>query len=320
MFNLIRIALAALLAAVCSLSYAADWPSRPVTLIVPFTSATGIDLIARRLSAELPKKLGQPFVVENLAGASGNIGTEKAARARPDGYTFLVTVSTLVMNRTLYKLPYDPVKDFAPVGQTSWGTLVLVTGPSNPVHSVAGLVAAAKAEPGKLTYGSPGVGTPHHLAMALLDGLTGIRMLHVPYKGTAGAVQDMLGGRLDYMFLPIHVALPQIKAGKLKAIAVGSPNRVAQLPEIPTLGEAGLKGANVDMWYGVLAPKGTPAAIIEKMNKAVNEVLASPATAVAFESQGMVPAASTPDQFGALIVKDDARWAEVIKDAKITAN
>ena len=320
MFNSIRMALAALLAAACSLSYAADWPSQPITLIVPFTPATGIDLIARQLSAALPKKLGQPVVVENLAGASGNIGTEKAARAKPDGYTFLVTVSTLVMNRTLYKLPYDPVKAFAPVGQTSWGTLVLVTGPANPIHTVAGLVAAAKTEPGKLTYGSPGVGTPHHLAMALLDGLTGIQMLHVPYKGTAGAVQDMLGGRLDYMFLPIHVALPQIKAGKLKAIAVGSPNRVPQLPEIPTLGEAGLKGANVDMWYGVLAPKGTPAAIIDKMNKAVNEVLASPATAVAFESQGMVPAASTPGQFGALIAKDDARWAEVIKNAKITAN
>lgn len=320
MFRTLRILAAMLLASASSMCFGANWPDKPITLIVPFTPATGIDLIARQLSPSLSKTFGQSVIVENIPGASGNIGTEKVARAKPDGYTFLVTVSTLVMNRTLYKLPYDPVKAFEPVGQTSWGTLVLVTGPKNPVHDVAGLVAAAKAEPGKLTYGSPGVGTPHHLAMALLDGLTGIKMLHVPYKGTAGAVQDMLGGRLDYMFLPIHVALPQIKAGKLKAIAVGSPKRSAKLPDIPTLGEAGLKGANVDMWYGVLAPKGTPKSIITRMNKAVNEALAAPSIAVAFESQGMVPAASTPEQFGALIVKDDKRWAEVIKKAGITSH
>jgi tripartite-type tricarboxylate transporter receptor subunit TctC len=308
-----------LLAASAAAAHA--WPDQPITLVVPYTPGTGIDLIARQLSARLPAILGQPVVVDNVAGASGNIGSEKVARAKPDGYTLLVQVNTLVMNKSLYKsLAYDPVNDFTPVSLTSWGTLLLVTNPNvQKTTSVAQVVAAARANPGKFTYATPGVGTPHHLSMALLLQNTGSEMLHVPYKGTAGAVTDLLGGRIDYMFLPVHVALQHIQAGKLKAIATGSDKRLTQLPEVPTLAEAGIQGGNVDMWYGVLAPKGTPSAVVARLNKEIAAVLKQPEVAAAFEAQGMVPAASTPADFGKLIDKDAARWATVVSRGGITA-
>ena len=225
------------------------------------------------------------------------------------------------MNKSLYKsLAYDPVADFTPVTLTSWGTLLLVTNPAvQKTASVAQLVSAAKASPGKLSYATPGVGTPHHLSMALLLQSTGTEMLHVPYKGTAGAVTDLLGGRIDYMFLPVHVALQHIQAGKLKAIATGSSKRLPQLPEVPTLAEAGVTADNVDMWYGVLAPKGTPPDVVARLNKEIGAVLRQPEVATAFESQGMVPAGSTPAEFGALIGKDAQRWADVVRRGGITA-
>ncbi|MDT4829890.1 hypothetical protein FQZ97_633250 [compost metagenome] len=317
----LRKTFAALLVA-ASAAAAHAWPDQPVTLVVPYTPGTGIDLIARQLSARLPAVLGQPVIVENLAGASGNIGSEKVARARPDGYTLLVQVNTLVMNKGLYKsLAYDPVADFTPVSQTSWGTLLLVTNPATQkAGSLAQLVATAKANPGKLTYATPGVGTPHHLSMALLMQGTGTDLLHVPYKGTAGAVTDLLGGRIDAMFLPVHVALQHIQAGKLKALATGSGHRLPQLPDVPTLAEAGVTADNVDMWYGVLAPKGTPANVVARLNTEIAAVLKSPEVAKSFESQGMVPASSTPAAFGALIQKDAQRWATVVKKGNITAD
>jgi tripartite-type tricarboxylate transporter receptor subunit TctC len=298
------------------------WPDQPITLVVPYTPGTGIDLIARQLSVRLPAVLGQPVIVDNTAGASGNIGSEKVARAKPDGYTLMVQVNTLVMNKSLYKsLAYDPVNDFTPVSLTSWGTLLLVTNPNvQKTATVAQMVADAKANPGKLTYATPGVGTPHHLSMAMLLQGTGTEMLHVPYKGTAGAVTDLLGGRIDYMFLPVHVALQHIKAGKLKAIATGSDKRLAQLPNVPTLAEAGIKGGNVDMWYGVLAPKGTPQPIVDRLNKEIGAILKQPDLATAFESQGMVPASSTPAEFAQLIDKDAKRWAGVVQRGHITAD
>ena len=309
-------------AAMTSAAPAWAWPDRPITLVVPYTPGTGIDIVARQLSARLPKTLGQPVVVDNVPGASGNIGSERVARAAPDGYTLLVQVNTLVMNKSLYKsLPYDPVNDFAPVALTSWGTLLLTTNPQvQKAHTAAELVAQAKAKPGQLTYGTPGVGTPHHLSMALLTQTSGIDMLHAPYKGTAGAVTDLLGGRLDAMFLPVHVALPHIKAGKLQALAVGSEKRVPQLPQTPTLAEAGLKMGSVDMWYGVLAPKGTPQPVIDRLNREIADVLKQPEVATIFEAQGMVPAQSTPADFGKLIAKDATRWAEVVRTGNITAD
>lgn len=300
----------------------AAWPTQPITLVVPYTPGTGIDLIARQLSARLPEALGQPVVVDNVAGASGNIGSEKVARAKPDGHTLLVQVNTLVMNKSLYKsLSYDPVSDFTPVAQTSWGTLLLVTNPSvQKTASVPEVVSAAKARPGQLSYATPGVGTPHHLSMALFLQRSGTEMLHVPYKGTAGAVTDLLGGRIDYMFLPVHVALQHIQAGKLKAIATGSARRLPQLPDVPTLAEAGVTAGNIDMWYGVLAPKGTPADVVARLNREIAKILGQPQTAKAFEAQGMVPATSTPAEFGALIAQDAQRWADVVKKGNISAD
>lgn len=305
-----------------SAASAAWQPTQPVTLVVPYTPGTGIDLIARQLSAHLPGALGQPVIVENVAGASGNIGSERVARAKPDGHTLLVQVNTLVMNKSLYKtLSYDPVGDFTPVAQTSWGTLLLVANPNvQKTATVSEVVNAAKAKPGQLTYATPGVGTPHHLSMALFLQRSGAEMLHVPYKGTAGAVTDLLGGRIDYMFLPVHVALQHIQAGKLKAIATGSAKRLPQLPDVPTLAEAGVTPDNIDMWYGVLAPKGTPADVVERLNLEIGKVLRQPDVAKSFESQGMVPAVSTPAAFGALVAKDAQRWAEVVKKGNITAD
>ena len=302
-------------------SQAHAWPDQPLTLVVPYTPGTGIDLIARQLSAQLPKTLGQPVIVDNVPGASGNIGSERVARAKPDGYTLMVQVNTLVMNKSLYKsLAYDPVADFTPVALASWGSLLLVTNPNvQKARSLADMVSEAKAAPGKLTYATPGVGTPHHMSMALLAQSRGIDLLHVPYKGTAGAVTDLLGGRIDFMFLPVHVALQHIQAGKLRALATGSPRRLPQLPDVPTLAEAGAKVDNVDMWYGVLAPKGTSPDVVRRLNREIAAVLKQPEVAKAFESQGMVPATATPDEFGALIKKDAARWAEVVRRGNITA-
>jgi tripartite-type tricarboxylate transporter receptor subunit TctC len=322
MFKTLRTLVTTAAAALALLTTSAHaWPDQPITLVVPYTPGTGIDLIARQLSARLPKVLGQAVIVDNVAGASGNIGSERVARAKPDGYTLMVQVNTLVMNKSLYKtLAYDPVSDFTPVTLTSWGTLLLVTNPSvQKATTFAQFVSAAKAAPGKLTYASPGVGTPHHLSMALLMQDTGTEMLHVPYKGTAGAVTDLLGGRIDFMFLPVHVALQHIQAGKLKAIATGSAKRLPQLPDVPTLAEAGVPVDSVDMWYGVLAPKGTPPDIVARLNKEIAAVLKQPDVATAFESQGMVPATSTPAEFGALVAKDAQRWSAVVKRGNITA-
>jgi tripartite-type tricarboxylate transporter receptor subunit TctC len=296
------------------------WPDQTVKLVVPFTPGTGPDIIARFVAERLTAKLGQPVVVENVAGASGNIGSQQVARAKPDGHTLMSSVNTLVMNASLYKnLPYDPVTDFAPIGLAAWGSLVLVAHPGQPANTLGELIAAAKATPKTLTYGSPGVGTPHHLAMALVETTAGIELVHVPYKGTAGAVQDLLGGQIGYMFLPVHVSAQHIRGGKLKAIAAGSPQRLPQLPDVPTLSEQGLKGVDVDMWYGLFAPKGTPADIVERLNREVAAILTAPEARAAFEAQGLMPTASTPAALGEIVARDRTRWAEVVAKRGIAA-
>src|SRR5262245_27340505 len=289
------------------------WPDQSIRVVVPFTPGTGPDIIARFVGERLSPRLGQPVVVENLPGASGNIGSQQVARAKPDGLTVMSSVNTLVMNASLFRnLPYDPVADFAPLGPTAWGTLVLVAHPSQKPSTLAELVALAKDRAQSQTYASPGVGTPHHLAMALLETASGIELVHVPYKGSAGAVQDLLSGQVGYMFLPVHVAATYIRAGKLKALAVGSPERRPQLPEVPTLGESGLKDADVDMWYGFFAPKGTPADIVDRLNREIVGILESPEAKSAFEKQGLIPATSTPKALGEIAARDRVRWAEIV--------
>jgi tripartite-type tricarboxylate transporter receptor subunit TctC len=286
----------------------------PIKLIVPFTPGTGIDLIARTVGPRLALRLGKPVVVENRVGASGNIGTEAVVRAAPDGQTLLVSVNTLVMNRSLYAgLSFDPVKDLAPVILTSWGQLLLVTHPKTNFKTAADLVAAAKASPGRFNYASPGVGTPHHLSMELFKNTASVFLTHIPYRGTAPAVSDLLGGQVDAMFLPIHVALPQIKAGKLVALGIGSDQRHPLLPNVPTLTEAKAGKVNVDMWYGIFAPKNTPPEIVQALNKEIKTILASEEIQKAFQPQGMDPTSSTPEEFGKLVERDATRWAELIK-------
>jgi tripartite-type tricarboxylate transporter receptor subunit TctC len=296
------------------------YPSQAIRFIVPFTPGTGIDIIARSVGPRLAERLGQPVVVENRAGASGNIGTELVAKSKPDGHTILVTASTFASNRSLFRnLPYDPAKDFAPITLSAWGTLLIAAHPSTSFASVPELIAAAKASPGKLNYGSPGVGTPHHLAMELFRSAAGVEIVHVPYKGTAGALTDLLGGQINLMFLPIHVALPQVRAGKLKALAVGSPQRSALAPELPTLAEGGFPGVESDIWYAFFAPQATPREIIARLNAEMKAVLALPEIRTSFLTQGLEAVSSTPEDVRALVDKDLAKWERVVREAKITS-
>lgn len=292
----------------------------PIRLIVPFTPGTGIDLIARTVGPKLSERLKRPVVVENRAGASGNIGTEAVVRAAPDGSTLLVSVNTLVMNRSLYpQLGFDPVRDLEPVSLTSWGQLILVTHPRSGFKTATDLVTAARQAPGKLNYASPGVGTPHHLSMELFKSTAKVFLTHIPYRGTGPAVTDMLGGQVDAMFLPIHVALPQVRSGRLVALGIGSEKRHPLLPDVPTLSEAKAGDVNVDMWYGIFAPKGMPAAQIATLNREINDILRSEDVQKAFAGQGMDPASNTPDAFGRLVAKDADRWAALIKSQGIKA-
>ncbi len=293
----------------------------PIRLIVPFTPGTGIDLIARQVGPKLAERLGRPVVVDNRAGASGNLGTEAVVRAPADGSTLLVTVNTLVMNRALYpRLGFDPVKDLDPITLTSWGQLLLVASKTSGINTAKELLARARARPGALNYASPGNGTPHHLAMELLKNQARLFITHIPYRGTGPAVTDLLGGQVDVMFLPIHVALQHVKAGNLHALGISSVQPHSLLPEVPPLRTLGLGELQVDMWYGVLAPAGTPAPVVTRLNAELKNILALPEVKTAFETQGMSPAHSTPAEFRSIIDRDAQRWAQVIKDQGIKSD
>jgi tripartite-type tricarboxylate transporter receptor subunit TctC len=321
MKQLLRLVASAL--ALCSFGALAQAPATggqpPLRLIVPFTPGTGIDLIARTVGPRLGQRLGRPVVVDNRAGASGNIGTEAVVRAT-DGNTLLVSVNTLVMNRGLYpQLSFDPVKDLQPVSLTSWGQLLLVTHPGTHFKTAGELVAAARARPGRLNYASPGVGTPHHMSMELFKQTAGVFLTHIPYRGTAQAVTDLLGGQVDAMFLPIHVALPHIRSGRLVALGIGSEQRHPLLPEVPTLAEANAGKVNVDMWYGIFAPASASPEFVARLNRELKDILASPEVRTAFQTQGMDPAASTPEEFRKLVAQDAERWAQLVKQQNIKA-
>jgi tripartite-type tricarboxylate transporter receptor subunit TctC len=286
----------------------------PLRLIVPFTPGTGIDLIARQIGPKLSERLARPVVVENRAGASGNLGTEAVVRAAADGSTLLVTVNTMVMNRALYpKLAFDVVKDLQPVSLTSWGQLLLVTSKASGIGTAAELLARARARPGSLNYASPGNGTPHHMAMELLKNQAKVFITHIPYRGTGPALTDILGGQVEVMFLPIHVALQHVKTGRLNALGISSDKPHPLLPEVPPLRSLNLGQLDVDMWYGVLAPAGTPRPLVERLNTELKAILALPDVRAAFETQGMTPAHSSADEFRSLIGKDAERWAQVVK-------
>lgn len=295
--------------------------ANPITIVVPFTPGTGIDILGRAIGERLRARWSQPVVVDNKPGASGNIGAQAVARAAPDGHTLLMTVNAFVMNPHLYKqVPYDPVAGFAPIVEVATGDLVLVAHPSLNVADTRALVAAAKAAGGKVDYASPGVGTPQHLAMELLKQKAQVSLNHAPYRGSAGAIQDVVAGHVKTMFMPLHTALPHARAGAIKVLAIGSAKRSPQAPDVPTLAEAGYPGAEVDLWYGLMAPSSTPAATVSKLNAEVNAILREPALVETLRTQGLVAVGGTPADFAKLIATDLAKWGAVVKAANISAD
>jgi tripartite-type tricarboxylate transporter receptor subunit TctC len=299
----------------------AAWPNTVIKIIVPFTPGTGMDSIARTVAPRLSERLGQPVIVQNTAGASGNIGADLVAKAAPDGNTVLMGANTMLIASQLYKnTPFDPVRDFSPVSMAAWGTLMAVANPKAGIKSIAELIAQAKARPGHIVYGSPGVGTPHHMAMELFKVQTGLFMLHVPYRGTAGYTQDLLSGELMVGFLPVHVAQGLVSSGKLVALAVGSAKRHPVAPNVPTFAELGVKGFDVDLWYAFFVPTKTPNAVVNRLNSEIVTILQLPEVKDVLGKAGLDAASSTPEALGAVVAKDYPRWGAVIKRNGITAD
>jgi tripartite-type tricarboxylate transporter receptor subunit TctC len=308
------------LAMVAVNAFAQPYPSRPITLVVPYTPGTGIDIIARTVGPRLSERWGQPVVVDNKPGASGNIGAALVAKAPPDGYTMMVTVNTFTITPALYKnLQYDPVKDFTTIGRATNGNIALVTNASAlPVKTLDELVAAAKSR--KLNYSSPGNGTPQHLAVELLKQRLKVDILHVPYKGAAQALTDLLGGQVQLAVLPVHTALPHAKAGKLNVIAVSGERRSVLAPDSPSFGELGLKNLDIDLYFWIAGPAGLPGEIVQKWNQELAAILALPEVRDTFMKQGMVPAHSSPAEIATQIRNDVERWKKFIAETGITAD
>lgn len=297
---------------------AQDYPNRPIKLIVPFPAGQASDSIARIVGEQLGKSLGQPVVVDNKPGAGGNIGSDAGAKAAPDGYTLTMATAALPISKNVYpKLPFDPEKDFAPVTLMTITPLVLVARQSLPVDSVAGLVEAARKAPGKLTFASSGIGTSHQLSGELLKALANVDLLHVPYKGSAPAHVDLMAGIVDVMFDNIVPVTPHIKSGKLKALAVTTKTRASTLPEVPTMAESGYPNFEAVAWFGLLAPAGTPAPIVERLNKEVNAIILSPEMRARLASMGAIVVGNTPEEFSRFIGAEVKKWAPVTVRAQI---
>ena len=299
-----------------ALASAQDWPSRPIKLIVPFTPGTGQDIIARTIGPKLTERLGQTVVIENRAGASGNIGTEAAVKSAADGYTLLLTASPIVFNPLIYaNLGWDPYRDLAPVANLTDGFLALVVGNSVPATNVREFVALLKARPGKLSYASPGVGTPQHLTGELFKVATGTFMLHVPYRCSAGAVTDVICGSVEAMFMPVHTVLPQVKQGRLKVLGVANDKRVSVAPEVPTIAEAGGPGdVNASVWYAMYAPAKTAPDIVNKLSATLRDILRQPEVAENLNKQGLTVNYMNPQELTALMRRETLRWSKIVKE------
>jgi tripartite-type tricarboxylate transporter receptor subunit TctC len=302
------------------LAEAQTYPARPIRIIVPFTPGTGIDILARVAGQKLVERWGQPVVIDNRPGASGNIGTDAVARSAPDGATLMVTANTFAITPALGKTPFDPVRDFTPVSQMATGTMALAVHPSLPVRSVAALVELAKSRPGVLDYASPGSGTPQHMAAELFKIVTGASLTHVPYKGSAGAVADLLGGQVPVMFLPLHTALPHVATKRLRVMAQSGTERSVSAMDVPTFDQAGVHGVDVGFWYGMLAPAGVSQEIVAKLNGEIASIWQLADVRDGLKKQGLEPVTSSPAQFAQLIRTDLGKWARVVKQAKISAN
>ena len=316
--QLIQSALSAAL--IPSLVQAQDkYPSKPITWVCPYAAGGNADSRSRQVAKAMSVILGQPIIIDNKAGAGGNIGTEVIARGKPDGYTIgMGNFAPLAVNQALFKkLNFDPANDIVPIGLIEKGPLVLMVRNDSPYKSVKDIVAAAKANPGKLSYASGGIGGSHHLSGALLENAAGIDMIHAPYKSGSAGATDLMGGQVQMMFEQMYAAMPAIKGGRLRALAITSKTRSPLLPDLPTMAEQGYPAVEVQNWQGLVAPKGIPADLVKVLNAALNKALQEPEVKEKILSQGNEMGGGTPEQFAALIKAEAPRWAKVVRDAKI---
>jgi tripartite-type tricarboxylate transporter receptor subunit TctC len=300
----------------------AAFPTKPITIVVPFAAGGTTDILARVVGQYVSKDLGQPVIVDNRAGAGGNIGAQNVARAAPDGYTLLMgTVGTHAINQSLYKkMPFDPIKDFAPLSRVALVPNLLVANPAQPYKNVKEMIAYAKANPGKVTFGSSGSGSSIHLSGELFQHMAGVEMQHVPYRGSAPAVTDLLGGQIAVMFDNMPSAIGHVKSGKLRALAVTTPKRSPALPDVPTIAEAGVPGYSATSWFGLLAPANTPAPVVARLNAAILKALADPEVKKKMAEQGAEPFGEKPEQFAEFIRSETAKWAKTVKQSGATAD
>jgi tripartite-type tricarboxylate transporter receptor subunit TctC len=298
------------------------YPTRPATIVVPFAAGGTTDILARVIGQALTRELGQSVIVDNRAGAGGNIGASLAAKAPADGYTlFMGTVGTHAINQGLYKkLPFDPIKDFQPLTRVAMVPNLLVANPGKPYKSVKELIAYAKANPGKVNFGSSGSGSSIHLSGELFNSLAKVDMVHVPYKGSAPAVTDLLGGQIDIMFDNMPSAIQHVRSGKLRPLAVTTAKRSPELPDVPTIAEAGVPGYEATSWFGMFAPAGTPAPVVARVHTALVKVLADAEVKKKLAEQGAEPYAEKPEQFAEFIRKETAKWSKVVKDSGASAD
>ena len=309
-------ALGAVLFGLCA--HAQDYPTRPVRIVVPFAPGGPNDIIVRLVAQKLTETWSQPFVVENRPGAGGNIGTDFVAKAAPDGYTLLsVGPGSLIINPLIGKVPYDTARDFAPVTLMARAPNALVAHPSLPAGSVKELIELARSQPGRVNYGSGGNGSTPHLAGAMFAAMAGVALTHVPYKGTAPATADLIGGQVQIAFLGIPSVLPHVKSGKLRVLAVTGKRRSPELPGVPTVDEAGVPGYELSPWYGLLAPAGTPRAVVVRLGDEVSRVVRASEMKEKLAVQGAEVAGGSPEEFAALIRADTSTWSRVVKDARI---
>ena len=314
---ILRSAVFAVLALAASFAQSQQYPTRPVRIIAPFAPGGGTDFIARLIAQKLTERLGQQVLVENKPGAGGNLGAEFAVKSAPDGYTLLLVAGSYTVNPSLYKLSFDPVNDITPIIQLSQGPFVVAVHPSVPANSLKELIELARRQPDKLSYASAGAGSITHLASELFLDMAKIKIVHIPYKGTGPALNDTIAGSTQLIFGSVSTTLQFIKSGRLRGLAVTTARRISALPELPTVAEAGVPGYEVVLWHGLVAPKGVPRPIVDRLNREANQVLKAKEMEDLLATDGVAPAGGTPEQFRALIKADIERWRRVVKQANI---
>ena len=314
---ILRSAVFALLALAAGLAQSQQYPTKPVRIIAPFAPGGGTDFIARLIAQKLTERLGQQVIVENKPGAGGNLGAEFAVKSAPDGYTLLLVAGSYTVNPSLYKLSFDPVNDITPIIQLSQGPFVVAVHPSVPANNLKELIELARRQPDKLSYASAGSGSITHLASELFLDMARIKIVHIPYKGTGPALNDTIAGSTQLIFGSVSTTLQFIKSGRLRGLAVTTPQRISALPDLPSVAEAGVPGYEVVLWHGLVAPKGVPRPIVDRLNREANEVLKAKEMEDLLATDGVAPAGGTSDKFRAVIKADIERWRGVVKQANI---